>query len=342
MSALEIPADLQAKARRAVDRLGVDLNPHALRVFALSDFAATVAARDSAWFLRALASNTFAARFDARTINAEVTASVGGCADMRALQSCLRLWRNRFQLWVVWRHLAYAASLQETCAALSALADAFIELALSKVYAWALESQGVPRGNDSGVEQRLVVLALGKLGAGELNVSSDVDLIFAYPEAGSTENGQTNQQFFVRLGQQLIEALDPVTEDGFVFRVDMRLRPFGESGPLVMHFAAMEDYFVAQGRDWERYAFIKARACAGDIAAGETLIETLKPFVYRRYLDFGAVDALREMKARLYAERDNPDDVKLGPGGIRDVEFAVQVQQLIWGIMMVPGQNGEI
>ncbi|MCZ6708833.1 MAG: bifunctional [glutamate--ammonia ligase]-adenylyl-L-tyrosine phosphorylase/[glutamate--ammonia-ligase] adenylyltransferase [Gammaproteobacteria bacterium] len=331
MSVLEIPAGLLANAQRAVDRLGADLHPDALRVFALSDFAATVAVRDAAWFAQALAADEFAAPLDAHRINAEVAVAVAESADMRALQACLRLWRNRFQLWVVWRHLACAAPVEETCAVLSALADAFIELALSKVYGWALETHGVPRGIEGGAEQRLVVLALGKLGAGELNVSSDVDLIFAYPEAGATESGQTNQQFFVRLGQQLIEALDPVTEDGFVFRVDLRLRPFGESGPLVMHFAAMEDYFVAQGRDWERYAFIKARACAGDIAAGEALLETLKPFVYRRYLDFGAVDALREMKARLYAERNNPNDVKLGPGGIRDVEFAVQVQQLIWG-----------
>ncbi|MEQ9005676.1 MAG: bifunctional [glutamate--ammonia ligase]-adenylyl-L-tyrosine phosphorylase/[glutamate--ammonia-ligase] adenylyltransferase, partial [Pseudomonadales bacterium] len=193
-----------------------------------------------------------------------------------------------------------------------------------------VDRDGEPR-DAAGRPQRLVVLALGKLGAAELNLSSDVDLIFAYPEPGETGRGKTNQQFFVRVGQQLIQALDTVTADGFAFRVDMRLRPFGKSGPLAMHFAALEDYYVGHGRDWERYALIKARTCAGDLDAGAALLDTLRPFVYRRYLDFGAIDALRDMKSRIYAERHDPDDLKLGPGGIRDVEFTVQVQQLIWG-----------
>jgi glutamate-ammonia-ligase adenylyltransferase len=335
LSSPELPAELFTKAERVAARLPFDVPAsalqQALQVFALSDYAATVASRDAQWFQTALATDTFAVGFDADRITAEVQPEVAGCADMVALQRELRRWRNRFQLWVVWRHLTRSADLEETCAGLSALADCLIDLALSKVYAWAVEKDGVPLGESGADPQRLVVLALGKLGARELNLSSDVDLIFAYPEPGQTEAGKTNQQFFVRLSQQLIQALDPVTEDGFAFRVDMRLRPFGASGPLVMHFAAMEDYFVAQGRDWERYAFIKARACAGDLEAGQRLIASLRPFVYRRYLDFGALDALRDMKTRLYAERNNPNDVKLGPGGIRDVEFAVQVQQMIWG-----------
>ena len=331
MHALDLPADLLTKAQRAADQLNFDLPAHALRVFALSEYAATIAVRESGWLEEALGSNSFATSFDARRIVADVAQEADGAADMAALQRCLRRWRNRFQLWVVWRHLARSATLEETCSALSALADCLIDIALTRLYAWAIENDGVPVGVDSAAPQQLVVLALGKLGARELNLSSDVDLIFAYPEAGHTDGGKTNQQFFVRLGQQLIQALNSATEDGFAFRVDMRLRPFGASGPLVMHFSAIEDYFVVHGRDWERYALIKARVCAGDLAAGQTLLETLKPFVYRRYLDFGAVEALRDMKARLYAERNNPNDVKLGPGGIRDVEFTVQVQQMIWG-----------
>ena len=179
--------------------------------------------------------------------------------------------------------------------------------------------------------QRLVVLALGKLGAGELNLSSDVDLVFTYPEAGETSSGETNQQFFVRVGQQLIQALDAMTVDGFVFRVDMRLRPFGASGPLAVDFGNLEDYYATQGRDWERYALMKARPCAGDRESGAALLRALRPFVFRRYLDFGAIEALRDMKARLVAERHQSDDVKLGPGGIRDVEFCAQMQQMIWG-----------
>jgi glutamate-ammonia-ligase adenylyltransferase len=168
--------------------------------------------------------------------------------------------------------------------------------------------------------------------------------MFCFPERGKTDEtssgsgqsnrnrgGELNQQFFVRLGQQLIQALDPVTEDGFVFRVDMRLRPFGGSGPLALDFAGVEDYYASQGRDWERYALMKARPCAGDIEAGHMLLADLSSFVFRRYLDFGAIEALREMKARLVAERQHPEDVKLGPGGIRDVEFSVQMQQMIWG-----------
>ena len=158
---------------------------------------------------------------------------------------------------------------------------------------------GVPLGGDDGSRQKLVVFAMGKLGAAELNLSSDVDLVLTYPQAGETDRGKTNQQYFVRAAQMLVDALDPITADGFVYRVDLRLRPFGDSGPLVMHFDAFEAYFETQGRDWERYAFIKARACAGDVAAGNAMLLRLRSFVFRRYLDFGAIDSLRDMKARI-------------------------------------------
>jgi [glutamine synthetase] adenylyltransferase / [glutamine synthetase]-adenylyl-L-tyrosine phosphorylase len=296
---------------------------------ALSDFAATTALVHADWLLEARRQNAFAVAPGREQMQETLGAALAGVDDMPALQAVLRQQRNRYQLWVVWRHLIIRAPLEETTAALSNLADVFIDAALSIVYRWACDRDGVPRSLEGAV-QRLVVLALGKLGGCELNLSSDVDLIFAYPETGTTDRGRTNQQFFVRVGQQLIQALDQITGDGFAFRVDMRLRPFGTSGPLVAHFAAMEDYYVSHGRDWERYALIKARACAGDLQAGAELLENLRPFVYRRYLDFGALDALRDMKSRIYAERHNPDDLKLGPGGIRDVEFTVQVQQLIW------------
>ena len=242
----------------------------------------------------------------------------------------------RDRLWLVWRHMLGEAPLEETMAACSLQADLLIDAACQHVYGWLCESRGTPWGDESDSPQQLVVLALGKLGGRELNLSSDVDLIFAYPERGHTRRadgsrGETNQQFFVRLGQQLIQALDPITVDGFAFRVDMRLRPFGASGPLAMDFLGIEDYYATPGRDWERYALMKARACAGDVEAGERLLSDLRPFVYRRYLDFGAIDSLREMKGKLIAERQHPEDVKLGPGGIRDIEFSVQMQQMIWG-----------
>ncbi len=315
-------------APRLEEALGGTPDPEVRYVCALSDFAAAAILRHADWFRAARA-----AFGDAPRRAAMIEAAGEALADagtMEDLQRGLRAVRARFQLWIVWRHLTRQTALEETTAALSHMADVLIEQALTRLHDWACRQDGTPR-DAHGEAQRLVVLALGKLGARELNLSSDVDLIFAYPSAGSTDRGRTNQQFFVRLGQQLIQALDAVTADGFVFRVDMRLRPFGASGPLAAHFAALEDYYVTHGRDWERYALIKARPCAGDLEAGAELLAALTPFVYRRYLDFGALDALRDMKARIYAERHDPDDLKLGPGGIRDVEFTVQVQQLVWG-----------
>ncbi|EPN47335.1 bifunctional glutamine-synthetase adenylyltransferase/deadenyltransferase, partial [Pseudomonas syringae pv. actinidiae ICMP 19096] len=184
---------------------------------------------------------------------------------------------------------------------------------------------------------QMVILGMGKLGAVELNLSSDIDLIFAYPEGGETvgtKRALDNQEFFIRLGQRLIKALDPVTVDGFVFRVDMRLRPYGSSGALVLSFNALEQYYQDQGRDWERYAMIKARVVGGDLAAGAELLEMLRPFVYRRYLDFSAIEALRTMKQLIQQEvkrKGMAENIKLGAGGIREVEFIAQAFQLIHG-----------
>ena len=177
---------------------------------------------------------------------------------------------------------------------------------------------------------------MGKLGGGELNFSSDIDLIFLFPEGGETDGPRAiaNEEYFTRLGQALIRLLDARTAEGFVFRVDMRLRPLGEPGPLVINFGALEDYLQKQGRDWERYAWVKARAITGAAKYRELYDEVVRPFVYRRYLDFGVYESLREMKAmiaREVARRDLQDNVKLGPGGIREIEFIVQAQQLIRG-----------
>jgi glutamate-ammonia-ligase adenylyltransferase len=183
----------------------------------------------------------------------------------------------------------------------------------------------------------MVVLGMGKLGGRELNVSSDIDLIFGFPSKGETRGGRRaldNQQFFVRLGQRLIQALDQITADGFVFRTDMRLRPYGQSGALALSFAALEAYYQDQGRDWERYAMVKARVVAGDQRAGQVLMETLRPFVYRKYIDFSAFESLRAMKAMISREvrrKGLENNIKLGSGGIREIEFVVQAFQLIRG-----------
>ncbi|MCG7881554.1 MAG: bifunctional [glutamate--ammonia ligase]-adenylyl-L-tyrosine phosphorylase/[glutamate--ammonia-ligase] adenylyltransferase [Candidatus Thiodiazotropha endolucinida] len=256
-------------------------------------------------------------------------------SDETGLSHILREFRRRQMVRIIWRDLAGLAPLDETLEDLSALADSCIDRALQKLYAWFCDQMGTPR-NQEGEAQSLVVLGMGKLGARELNLSSDIDLIFAYPEGGQTDGVRqfTNEQFFIRLCQRLVQVLDNHTGDGFVFRVDTRLRPFGSAGPLAMSFAAMESYYGSQGREWERYAMIKARVVAGDSCAGDELMALLRPFVYRRYLDFGAIESLREMKQLISNElhkKGMEANIKLGPGGIREIEFIGQAFQLIRG-----------
>ena len=189
-------------------------------------------------------------------------------------------------------------------------------------------------GEPGGRAQQLHVVGMGKLGGGELNVSSDIDLVFVYPEDGETDGARSisNHEFFTRLGRRLIAALSEITEDGYVFRVDLRLRPYGDSGPLVASFEMLENYLITQGREWERYAWIKARALTGE--RGAELMELVRPFVFRRHLDYSAFASMRDLhrQVRLEVERrDIAENIKLGPGGIREIEFIVQVFQLIRG-----------
>ena len=330
MESDQLPTALAELADRFADNEGLELPASARRVLALSDYAQRVASQQRDWFLQSLAAGRFDTPFDQAWFRDALASATAGSPTTDDLKRELRRLRNRCQLWIVWRHLVGTATLEETVRSLSDMADGFIAAALAAAERRETERSGAPL-LASGEVQHLAVFALGKLGGRELNLSSDIDLIFAYPEDGLTSSGVRNQQHFVRVGQGIIDLLHPITVDGFVYRVDMRLRPYGASGPLVMHFGAMRDYFESQGRSWERYALIKARVCAGDVARGEELLESLKPFVYRRYLDFGSLESMREMKARLAAERHRPEDVKLGPGGIRYAEFAVQVQQLILG-----------
>ncbi|WP_372987429.1 bifunctional [glutamate--ammonia ligase]-adenylyl-L-tyrosine phosphorylase/[glutamate--ammonia-ligase] adenylyltransferase [Marinobacter sp.] len=258
-----------------------------------------------------------------------------------ALHSALRRFRREIQFRIIWRDLLRWADLAETMAAASAFADTCIDGALGWLYEDSCEQFGTPYGQDpvTGEEapQPLIVIGMGKLGGRELNVSSDIDLIFAFPGKGETRGGRRsldNQQFFIRLGQRLIQALDHITADGFVFRVDMRLRPYGQSGALALSFAALETYYQDQGRDWERYAMVKARVVAGDQKAGQVLMESLRPFVYRKYIDFSAFESLRSMKAMISREvrrKGLENNIKLGSGGIREIEFVVQAFQLIRG-----------
>lgn len=256
--------------------------------------------------------------------------------DEAQLHQQLRFFRQREMVRIIWRDLAGWADLAETMRELTALADCCVEQALDKLYLWQTELLGIPMDRQQQ-KQSLIVLGMGKMGAGELNLSSDIDLIFTYPEEGETTGARkslTNEEFFTRLGRKLIQALDNVTVDGFVFRVDMRLRPFGESGSLVASFDAMEDYYQTQGREWERYAMIKARPITGSAQDRKAISELLRPFVYRRYLDYGMFDSLREMKSMIAGQlhlKGMEDNIKLGAGGIREIEFIGQVFQLIYG-----------
>jgi len=306
------------------------------RVFAFSDFVAAGCTRDPALLADLINSgdlNQHPAPGDYHRRFEELLADV---KDEDTLLGRLRRYRRREMVRIAWRDLAGWADLTETMSALSAFADACLEQTLRILYQWQCDKFGIPTAED-GSKQQLVVLGLGKLGARELNFSSDVDLIFTYPGSGQTrgaEGSLSNEDFFTRLCRRLIKVIGQPTPDGLVFRVDLRLRPFGDSGPLAMNFSGIEQYYQEQGREWERYALIKARTVAGDKAAGKFLLEQLHPFIYRRYLDYSAFESLREMKQMIALEvkrKGMANDIKLGPGGIREIEFFGQIFQLIRG-----------
>ena len=258
--------------------------------------------------------------------------------DEEQLGKELRLFRHREMATLSFIQSNKLASVEFVFQALSDLAEAIILQARDWLYQRCCAEYGVPM-NSLNEPQELLILGMGKLGGRELNFSSDIDLIFVYPDAGETVGGRKaveNSKFFTRLGQRLIRALDEVTAEGFAYRTDMRLRPFGDSGALVLSFASMEDYYQEQGRDWERYAMIKAKILGEDLSNlnHRYLKQMLRPFVYRRYLDFSAIQSLREMKEKISREvvrRNLIDNIKLGAGGIREVEFIVQTFQMMRG-----------
>ncbi|MDJ0957867.1 MAG: bifunctional [glutamate--ammonia ligase]-adenylyl-L-tyrosine phosphorylase/[glutamate--ammonia-ligase] adenylyltransferase [Arenicellales bacterium] len=256
-------------------------------------------------------------------------------SDESLMQSLRRI-RSREAVRITWRNIAGWADLTEVMTTMSELADACVEKALRHIYRSYCERLGTPLAKTDGNPVGMTVLGLGKLGGRELNFSSDIDLIFAYSEAGETNHPRpiSNHEFFLKVARSLIGALGTPTADGYVFRVDMRLRPNGESGPLALSFDAMEQYYQTHGRDWERYALIKARNIAGKQTTGKELLTRLQPFVYRRYLDFGAFEAVRSMKDMINRElrrKSVQNNIKLGQGGIREIEFIAQSYQLIRG-----------
>ncbi|MBM4191549.1 MAG: bifunctional [glutamate--ammonia ligase]-adenylyl-L-tyrosine phosphorylase/[glutamate--ammonia-ligase] adenylyltransferase [Gammaproteobacteria bacterium] len=250
-------------------------------------------------------------------------------------QAWLRRWRCREMVRIAWRDLNGRATLEETLEDLSAFADDVVNRAMAVAWHGLCDRCGTPEYAEGGA-MPMVVVGMGKLGGRELNFSSDIDLVFLFPGHGDTTHATPvgHEEFYVRLGQALLRLLSAVTVDGFVFRIDMRLRPFGDSGPLACSFSSFEDYLLQHGRDWERYAWIKARPITAPRAYAELYDSAVRPFVYRRYLDFGVFESLREMKQLIekqVARKELVDHVKLGPGGIREIEFIVQSMQLIRG-----------
>jgi glutamate-ammonia-ligase adenylyltransferase len=326
---VETTADIPAPLRGSVERFweratGVPQDQHAAlsRAIAGSEFIAASLIQDPgalAWVLRHDAPQAAAAG------NAAYELEVTGAQAERVL----REWRRREMLRIAWRDIAGRADVVETLHAVSDLADACIRAA-------ARAAREVLEPVFGHLAADLIVIGMGKLGGRELNFSSDVDLIFLYPPAGETTGPRViaSDDYFNRLGRELIRLLDMRTEDGFVFRVDMRLRPFGDSGPLAVSVASLEDYLQEHGRDWERYAWIKARPIVGAEYYSQVYASAVRPFVFRRYLDFGVFESLRAMKAlieRDVARRELDQDLKLGSGGIREIEFIVQSLQLVRG-----------
>lgn len=256
--------------------------------------------------------------------------------DELSLKRALRKLRQRVMLRVITRDLNGMAGLQEVMQAMSDLAEVAVNVALRLIHPLLVQQYGEPVG-ESGQPQSLIVIGMGKLGGFELNVSSDIDLIFAFEEDGETNGALfgkstlSNHEFFTRVAKKLIAAIDEITEDGFVFRVDMRLRPYGSEGPLACSLAMLEEYYQNQGREWERYAWIKGRVIAGP---AQQVADLLRPFVFRKYLDYGAFASMRDLKVQIQRDvnkRDMHDNIKLGRGGIREIEFIAQVFQLIRG-----------
>jgi glutamate-ammonia-ligase adenylyltransferase len=329
IAATRLPAELQTSVDRWLERYGEAEHVEALaRLVTCSEFAGSVVLREKEWFLGNI--ETFAAAPGTDGLDAFV-----GADD---IQVRLRRFRNRYMLHVLWREVFGLSDLEETLESLSTLADRMLDVAARHAEHSLQPRYGVVR-NSVGDKVPLVILGMGKLGGLELNFSSDIDIIFLYSEDGETDGTKcvSAQEYFGRLSRHIIALLDETTVDGFVFRIDTRLRPFGDSGPPVVSFAALESYLLQHGRDWERYAYVKARVVGSrpsDDIISDLHRNLIRPFVYRRYIDFGVFESLREMHALIAEEvkkRELQDNVKLGPGGIREAEFVVQSLQLVRG-----------
>ena len=340
-----LPAGVETRAREAwsafIKQYGdLEAIPRALAdsvvlVWASSPFVMQWCLRDPEWLAAPDTAKRLLAPTGLDDYRESLRQVLASCSDDAELGRGLRRFRMREMARIAWRDIAGLADLEATLRETSQLAEAIVSEALAVLFDRASATIGAPLTAEGDV-QPLCVLGMGKLGAWELNFSSDIDLIFVFRADGTLPDRRATSysEFYTRLGRRLIQILDESTEAGFVFRVDMRLRPYGESGPLVMNFDALELYFQTQAREWERYAMVKARVIAGDAVSRQQLEGLIESFVYRRYLDYRAFGELRDLKQKILAEvlrRDRLENIKLGPGGIREIEFVAQVFQLIRG-----------
>ncbi|MBJ88710.1 MAG: bifunctional [glutamate--ammonia ligase]-adenylyl-L-tyrosine phosphorylase/[glutamate--ammonia-ligase] adenylyltransferase [Woeseia sp.] len=309
-----------------------------LQLIGSSEYAATLLIREYEWLSQVEKNGELARSIDPEMLAGFSRLSEQACGDLGVMQALLRRCRNRRLLHILWRSIAGHDDVWQSLHSLSLLADALIASSIDFATESLTEQYGEPL-NKRGEPVHFIVVAMGKLGGQELNFSSDVDLLFLYSEEGEIkEKGSlSGHEFFVRLSRKVITLLDEVTEDGFVYRVDTRLRPFGKSGPLVLSFAALESYLLQHGRSWERYAYVKARVVSPTTpnrVIAELQNNIINPFVYRRYLDYGVFESLRDMKTLIENDvqrRELADNIKLGSGGIREIEFITQCLQLVRG-----------
>ncbi|KZN59043.1 bifunctional [glutamate--ammonia ligase]-adenylyl-L-tyrosine phosphorylase/[glutamate--ammonia-ligase] adenylyltransferase [Pseudoalteromonas luteoviolacea] len=302
-----------------------------VQLLALSDFAYRILAQHPQWVDWLLDEQAM----QSRCCEAIFTSVVADLNEQDAFRQ-LRVYRKRYWLKLMWLDLVLGNDIADSILYQSQLSEHLIASANEWAFLQVAASNGVPL-NERGQPIPMLVLGMGKLGGQELNFSSDIDLIFTYPKSVNTQGGRRSveaQVFYTKVAQKLIAALDQRTMDGQVFRVDMRLRPFGDSGPLVMSFSAMEDYYQDQGREWERYAMLKARLLGEKNAYWDEFKVLIRPFVFRRYIDFSVIESLRKMKYMIAQEvrrKGLKNNIKLGAGGIREVEFIVQALQMIRG-----------
>ena len=330
-------------AQACLGDISADIRQQMEKVIVASDYVLDQWVRWPELIEQMLNDETLTRCYESGELRQKLQNCLQGVTNDADLDKRLREFRREQMVRIIWRDICRLADFVEVTKDLSDLADACIAETIHWHYQWMVPTWGTPCYKGSDQPMPLVVLGMGKLGAFELNLSSDIDLIFCFPYEGETQGGSrsiAHRDFFARLGQRIIKSLDKVTADGFVFRVDMRLRPYGSAGALALSFDAMETYYEEQGREWERYAMIKARPIGDDKGEGERLLQDLRPFIYRRYIDFGVIESLREMKALINREvmrKGAVENVKTGSGGIREVEFIAQVFQLIRG-----GQDREL